>query len=365
MTEGEEFDGLFDARPRKGARLVAVRGFARRSRPDSGKEIRLRLLLLADVHLGARLPGWGDEARSRRDGLRRVWREAVDLALAEEEGVDAVLVAGDLFDRPEPDPDDAASVVEGAERLVAAGRTVVFLPGVYDGLSHSRAFYLSGRLPAGATVVTWETTQRVEVVLGPERLNLYAFAWVPGRTPADPFAGLRRGDGEGRHVGLFSARWETSEPPQPPLFWGRPVFPRAAAETCGLDLVVLGGDHAPRQETAGKTTVVQPGSPTALRRMETGGPRGFVIAELDEQGVRLQRRRSEASPVEPEAETVWDPEALLDRLADSGDGIRRRFAERILDLERRTPNERERAVLRRALNLGLRAMHNREATLAD
>ncbi len=56
----------------------------------------LRLLHLADVHLGARHPDLGDAAAAQRERQFAALATAVDLAIAEK--VEVVLVAGDLFD---------------------------------------------------------------------------------------------------------------------------------------------------------------------------------------------------------------------------------------------------------------------------
>jgi len=56
----------------------------------------LRLLHTADVHLGARHADLGTQAAAQRERQFDAFRATVDLAIAEK--VDAVLIAGDLFD---------------------------------------------------------------------------------------------------------------------------------------------------------------------------------------------------------------------------------------------------------------------------
>ena len=56
----------------------------------------LRLLHTADVHLGARHADLGNQAAAQRERQFAAFRATIDLALGEQ--VDALLIAGDLFD---------------------------------------------------------------------------------------------------------------------------------------------------------------------------------------------------------------------------------------------------------------------------
>lgn len=92
----------------------------------------MKLLCVADMHLG-RFP-----ARLHPDllplaselGPAAAWRKAVDRALAE--GVDAVLLAGDLVDGGDDFFEAYADLRAGVERLTAAGVTVVAVAGNHD-----------------------------------------------------------------------------------------------------------------------------------------------------------------------------------------------------------------------------------------
>ena len=56
----------------------------------------LRLMHMADVHLGARHHDLGAQASAQRERQFAAFKRAVDIALAEK--VDLVLICGDLFD---------------------------------------------------------------------------------------------------------------------------------------------------------------------------------------------------------------------------------------------------------------------------
>ncbi|NRQ33334.1 exonuclease SbcCD subunit D [Nonomuraea sp. NN258] len=85
----------------------------------------MKILHTADWHVGKILKG-----RSRADEHRAVLRELVQLA--REEDVDAVIVAGDLFDTSAPTPESQSLVLPTLMALREDGRDVVVLAGNHD-----------------------------------------------------------------------------------------------------------------------------------------------------------------------------------------------------------------------------------------
>ncbi|MET9343401.1 MULTISPECIES: exonuclease SbcCD subunit D [unclassified Nonomuraea] len=85
----------------------------------------MKILHTADWHVGKVLKG-----RSRIDEHRAVLRELV--ATAREENVDAVIVAGDVFDTSAPTPEAQALVMPALMALREDGRDVVVLAGNHD-----------------------------------------------------------------------------------------------------------------------------------------------------------------------------------------------------------------------------------------
>lgn len=85
----------------------------------------MKILHTADWHVGKVLKG-----RSRIDEHRAVLRELV--ATARRENVDAVIVAGDVFDTSAPTPEAQALVMPALMALREDGRDVVVLAGNHD-----------------------------------------------------------------------------------------------------------------------------------------------------------------------------------------------------------------------------------------
>ena len=278
----------------------------------------LRLLHLADVHLGASMSSFGDAAEARRRSLLDAFRRLPEVARREE--VHAVLVAGDLFDRPEPESEVRAAVAETFARLAADGRPVFLVPGNHDSSTLHRHPYSEPL--GGARVFLGPAFERhsVETAAGP--LHVYGLAYDMGREDA-PLSTFARADLPGVHVVLlhgsadFSPHWRI----------GRNALrlPLDALAALGCDYLALGDYHGfrPPERFGGEPhpPACYPGSFAALDLTETG-PRGWVIAELE---VGLPPRVSHrASPV-PALQELGDVDVGA---AADHDEVMRRIAER-------------------------------------
>ncbi|MGZ4619424.1 MAG: metallophosphoesterase family protein, partial [Frankiaceae bacterium] len=85
----------------------------------------MRFLHTSDWHVGKVLKG-----RSRHDEHVRVLAEIVEVAAREQ--VDAVLIAGDLYDTSAPSPEAQRLVVHALLRLRAVGAEVLLVAGNHD-----------------------------------------------------------------------------------------------------------------------------------------------------------------------------------------------------------------------------------------
>ncbi len=140
----------------------------------------MRLLHTGDWHVGRTIRG-----RSRADEFDAVLSEVVGIAM--QEGADAVLVAGDIWDHRSPTPDADALIFDALVRLHGAGIPVVAIAGNHD--SPARLEALSKLLgPLG--------TALVPRVAPPERGSVVEVPARDGRSAATvacvPFVPERR-----------------------------------------------------------------------------------------------------------------------------------------------------------------------------
>lgn len=243
----------------------------------------VRLLHVADVHLGAPLRGFGREAEARRAETLDAFRALPSLALERE--VDAVLIAGDLFDGPRPSEATAIAVQETVRRLTEQELPVFAVPGNHDARALNPDLY--PRTLRAAVVFTepaFGPPQRVPV--GDTELFVYGCAYDAAEEP-DPLATFAREPGEGVHVVLLhgsvpgAPHWERGS--SLPISW-------EALEGLGVDYVGLGDLHRFQgpDELRG-APACYPGSFAAVDVTEDG-LRGPVVAEVAPgAGPRIER----------------------------------------------------------------------------
>jgi DNA repair protein SbcD/Mre11 len=137
---------------------------------------------LADAHVGA----W-----PRNPGLRERLRASVLRAIdvASERGAEFLLISGDLFHTPSPEPSEAAPVAAALRRFVEAGRRIYVIYGSHDYVAH-RTSWLDVLAEAG-----------VFVRVAPEAVRADGSGWtLPWLTDAP--TGVRVAGISGRSHGL-------------------------------------------------------------------------------------------------------------------------------------------------------------------
>jgi DNA repair protein SbcD/Mre11 len=266
----------------------------------------MRLLHVADVHLEASYAGFGTLAESRAREVVEAFRRLPEAAA--DARADAVLVAGDLFDGPQPGPDALTAVRETLRRFVDLCIPVFLVPGNHDAMTLKLNPYRE--LARGARVVVqngeadgarpWpvrdelgrrlaekhsiyllvrprmEEPVTVETAAGP--LHVYGAAYDPAESP-DPTATFRRHPAEGVHVVLLHAYVQGL---------GRQRKDRNALtvgadglKRLDVDYIALGDQHQTvLPEQFGGRPACYPGSFAATDLTEVG-PRGYVLVDIE------------------------------------------------------------------------------------
>ncbi len=146
----------------------------------------MRFLHTADWHVGRAIRG-----RSRTDEFAAALDQVVTIAI--DEGVDAVLLAGDVYEHRSPQPDADALVFDAFLRLHEEGIRVLVIPGNHDSAIRMEAF---GRLlrPLGVEVVPKVARPEAGGVLvvpsrdGAQEAEVAAIPFVPERRFGDAAA---------------------------------------------------------------------------------------------------------------------------------------------------------------------------------
>lgn len=236
---------------------------------------RVKFLHMADSHLsrpfGFLPPTLAEE---RRRDQRRALAKTVELAL--ERDVDLFLIAGDLFDRPDPDPTDIEAVIEHLTRLTSAGKRVFAIPGNHD---YRAMNSLWGRLDIPGLHLFLEP-QCEHVILDDLGIAVAGYAFDKTQSDRRAFDGLDLPD-DVPSILLLHASLESFEGQ---LEQYHP-FGQKELEACGAVYVALGHYHRLNIRREGDVTACYPGSFEGLGfdAPETED-RHVVIVEIGEDG---------------------------------------------------------------------------------
>jgi len=221
----------------------------------------LRLLHTADVHLGARHADLGTQAAAQRERQFDAFRATVDIAIAEK--VDAVLIAGDLFDSNVQPRRSVERVAAELKRLVDARIRTVIVPGthdVYDRASIYRAYDLPALAGAvGSDLVTVLTPDRPDIHFKSLDAVVYGRCFETKRAPVSPLADFDA-ESDARatwRIGLLHGALAIPDKTD----HDDVVFSKDEVAASGLDYLALGHWHSVQQGKAGGTSYAYAGAP--------------------------------------------------------------------------------------------------------
>ncbi len=226
----------------------------------------MRLLHTADLHLGCRFVSLGEKGGSQRRQLLDTFDAIVELAVSE--AVDAILVAGDLFDSNTPSATTVERVKAASARLCDASIPVFVIPGTHDCGGPSSIWR---SLELGPTVTVFlETGHRTLPELD---LVVHALVIQGKKAPEDAFSLLRRSGEASVEVGMAHGSLAI------PGLIDRDdllIQQQEAADT-GLDYLALGHWHSFRTDDCGSVVACYPGAPEMIALDQRGAGRVAMV----------------------------------------------------------------------------------------
>lgn len=240
----------------------------------------MRILHFADLHLDAPFAWARAETarlrrRNRRETLTRI------LQVADEERVDAVLCAGDLFEHDRCTPDTVTFLRESFART---DRPIYLAPGNHDWYSARSPYALADWSPN----VHLFTESSLRPVTLAEGLTLWGAAHRAPANTGSFFADFRPDRG-GLHLALAHASERGALRFQESGKEAHAAFDASELEAAGIGHAFLGHYHVARD----RDRYTYPGNPDPLTFGESEG-RGVVIATIGEDGAIERERRTVA-----------------------------------------------------------------------
>ncbi|PAU81075.1 DNA repair exonuclease [Halovibrio salipaludis] len=231
-------------------------------------------LAVGDLHLGARPSRLPEElaGRSAELGTAGAWRRIVDQAL--EQGVDAVVLAGDVVEDEDDFFEAYRELSAGVKRLLDGGIRILGVVGNHDVRVLPR---LADQLTGFELLGRGGEWEQLTLAAGDTELTLHGWSFPTARVPESPLRGVRLTRGPGINLGVLHADRDQAASPYAPVT-------SAELTAAGLDGWLLGHIHKPDS-----LSTVEPsgylGSATGLDPGEAG-PRGPWLFELDGRGLQ-------------------------------------------------------------------------------
>jgi DNA repair exonuclease SbcCD nuclease subunit len=235
-----------------------------------------RILHTSDVQLDAPFRFLGPRGEEHRKQLRETFKRIVEMA--QQDGFDLLLIAGDLFDSNRPHQTTLDVVSMALEQLDIP---VCILPGNHDCYDDD-SVYRRVRFPDHVHVFTEQPTVQTFPALD---LAVYGNPLRSARSQQDPLRDLAPSADARWHVAMAHGNVD-----RPDLdVTSRPIRPEAIRDS-GMDYVALGDWHGFADYSAGDVTACYAGAPEPTALGQTGA--GYVArVELDDGGVRVRPER--------------------------------------------------------------------------
>lgn len=246
----------------------------------------LRVLLLADTHLGFDLP-LTPRIRRRRRGHDFVANYHLALAPALAGEVDLVVHGGDVFHRARVHPTLAAQALEPLRRVAETGVPVFIVPG-----NHERSRIPHARFAAHPGVRIFDRPRSFHVDAGGCRVALFGFPYERHdvrRSFRELVAatGWRPGDADLSLLCVHHCFEGARVGPSDYTFRGAADVIRCADIPAGVGAVLTGHVHRHQvltSDLAGRplaAPVLYPGSVERTAFAEMGEPKGYILLEVE------------------------------------------------------------------------------------
>lgn len=229
-----------------------------------------RILQTSDVHLDAKFNFLGERAKTHRQRIRETFRSIINMVNDE---YDLLLIAGDLFDNPNPARDTIDFVKVELGKL---NKPVCILPGNHDYYGSSSVYSVE-TFPDNVTVFS-DTTQMKSF---PELdLAITGNAITSKHETIEPLKGLKPNPDCKWNIGVVHGSYMPDT---------KRSFTREDLESSELDYIALGDWHGYKEYDIGSVKAVYSGAPEPTELAH--GESGYVASiELDD-GIRVEKRR--------------------------------------------------------------------------
>jgi DNA repair exonuclease SbcCD nuclease subunit len=237
----------------------------------------IRILHLADIHLGARLQHIPDEQKRIElcQDLKRSFQKIIDFCLAPESRIDIVLICGNLFNSHIPEVQIFEFAKQQIDKLIAQRITVFIVPGGFDSNNYVNSIYKDAYFAQNVNLITEANVAHIQTLdINGEQINIFGMNCSHfTREPADE---IFRSDLPGYHIALIHDA----------TVYGEPFIRIEKLLKSGFDYVALGGSANFNHYEQKGVHVVFPGMLEPIT-MTAQAPRTLCIVECHQQKLKI------------------------------------------------------------------------------
>jgi len=213
----------------------------------------VKIIHTADLHLGMTFKSIGDKSKLHRRDCHDVFSNIIDLCI--KENVDALLIAGDLFDSPNPSKSIVSFVIGELKRLKDKKIPVFIISGNHDPYT-KESLWFAYKFPSN--VIIFDNDNLEPKTAG--NLTVYGLAYT--NNTKEPFKDFKAERSDNFKVGLIHGSTTNIKVEEDPESGYRPIK-KSQIDNSNLDYIALGHFHD-LLEIKGKVKCVYCGSPEGL-----------------------------------------------------------------------------------------------------
>lgn len=239
----------------------------------------IKVIHTGDLHLGMTFKSLGTKSKIHRRDCQDVFSNIIDLTIKEK--ANALLIAGDLFDEPNPSKSIVTFVIDELKRLKEKEIPVFIVTGNHDPYK-KESLWFNYSFPSNVTIFDSKNLEPKSV----GDLQVYGLAYTDNSK--EPLKGFKAEKNDKFKVGLIHGSTTNIGDSDEDMSY-RPIT-KTQIDNSGLDYIALGHFHN-LLEVKAKVKCFYPGSPEGLS-FKNQSTSGVLIITYDKGKVSVKPHKT-------------------------------------------------------------------------
>jgi len=240
----------------------------------------VKIIHTGDLHLGMTFKSLGEKSKLHRRDCQDVFSNIIDLTIKEK--ANALLIAGDLFDEPNPSKSIVTFVIEELKRLKDKKIPVFIITGNHDPYKKD-SLWFNYTFPSN--VVIFDNNNLEPKSIG--NLEVYGLAYT--NNTKEPLKGFKAEKSDKFKVGLIHGSTTNIKEDDDPEYSYRPIT-KTQIDSSRLDYIALGHFHD-LLEVKAKVKCFYCGSPEGLS-FKNKSDSGVLIVTYSDGNVAVKSHKT-------------------------------------------------------------------------